>query len=631
MKKENMTRLNSTLTGGLIFRILVSAILVAVISTNLFASGIKIDKILFEGNKDFKSSELKSIIKSEEKKPFNSKLLRVDKTILTNFYLGKGFLNVWIESEIHRKADKVSILFRINEGKQYRLGGIEVSGGELLTNDRIRNYIKLKKNQIYDQQSIDEGLNKIERYYFNHGKPYVVINQDKSEQDSLILVDIKINEGATVHIVDLEYAGLRQVKSFIVRRELEIHKGDIYSRDEIEKSQRNIYSTGLFDFVGMELRAADSTRSQAALIVKLVEKKSRWIGAQFGVAYEQEILYGGTFDFTFSFGHRNLFGTARTITLEVIPSLSYDFNSHSIINPKNQYSLYFVEPWIGYTRTPGIFRASYYQVRPVNSSDYNYFTSSFQVRHDFPNAWKASATLAFNNVKILEKDTLGEAFFNQTNGQDFIYSISTDVTRDKRDNYLSPMQGYLTETTVKFAYSNSRNQYTGATSVNRFFKFTAQWIRYQAFPLRKGWVLATRIRAGNILELGKLSQIPILERFYLGGASTVRGYREQLLGPVVYDENGQNPQAIGGKLMVLGNVEVRIPIFWLFWGEIFTDAGNVWLENRNFKFNSIKPSSGAGLAIMTPLGPVRFDYGIKLRPTKYESPGEFHISISFAY
>jgi outer membrane protein insertion porin family len=421
------------------------------------------------------------------------------------------------------------------------------------------------------------------------------------------------------------------VKSFIIRRELKIGKGDIYSRKNIEKSQKSIYGTGLFDFVGIELKALENNRSQVLLMIKVVEKKSKWVGARFGVAYEQEIVYGGTFDFTLEFGHRNLFGTARSIYVDVVPSLSYDFNDKKLYNPKNQFSFTYVEPWIAYTKTPGIVRFSYYQVRPLNSADYDYYTSSFLVRHEFENFWKVSGMLAYNRVQILDEDSLSYEFFRQTEGQDYIYSITSSATRDRRDNYLNPQGGSLIDLNLRFAYAKSRSNETGEITDNRFIKTVVEWNRYQKFRYYRKWILATRLKAGNVIEFGKRSKIPVSERFFLGGASTVRGYREQLLGPIIYDEEGKNPRAVGGKLMFLANLEFRIPLFWLFWGEIFLDAGNVWIENDFLNIEDIKSSSGIGLALLTPLGPIRFDYGIKISPEENESKGEFHISISFAF
>lgn len=626
-----MTNLKLTSTGNTTFKLFLLLIIFTLIAPFPIQAKLRVKSITFEGNKFIKSSELKEIIKISEKKEFNSKLYRLDKIIITNYYLGKGFLNVWVDEEVERKGDNIDVIYKISEGRRFFFGGIKFIGSQIRTPEQLRSSITLQDGEPYIRNKIEDGLNQIENWYYNHGKPYIEIKEEQSISDSLIFLTINVKENETVYIRDIDYIGIQNVKSFIIRRELEIHKNDIYSRKEIERSQKNIYSTGLFDFVGMDLSAIDSIRSQVKLLIKVVEKKPRWVALRFGVAYEQEIVYGGTFDFTLEFGHRNLFGTARSISLDIIPSFSYDFRVNSFINPKNQYSLTYIEPWIGYTRTPGIFQVSYLQVRPLYSANYNYFTSSFQVKHSFENNWQASGTIAYNRVSILTSDTLSSEFYQQTKGQDFIYSVSTRLVQDKRDNYLNTRNGSVVETDIKFAYSRSRDNISKDINVNRFFKFMAQWNRYQSFPLKKSWVLASRIRVGNIVELGKELNIPLSERYYLGGASTVRGYREQLLGPVQYDDQGKNPIALGGKLMVLGNLELRIPLFWLFWGEVFMDAGNVWLRNQDFKFIDIKPSVGSGLAILTPVGPLRFDYGVKLRPQKYESRGEFHISISFAF
>lgn len=626
-----MINSKSTSSGALVFRILLLTIVFFCLANSpLHAGRLRVKELVFIGNRHFPTDELRGILKSKKGEPFNNKLLRLDRILLRNFYQSKGFLEVWVETGIKRSGENITIKYTISEGKRFLLKEIRISGGQILTNDQIRKTFKIKDGDVFHRQQIENGLNLIEDYYYNHGKPYVEFEQKQEIRDSLITISIRVKEHETVVIKDIGYMGLKQTHSYIIRRELEIKPGEIYSRKKIEKSQKNIYSTGLFDFVGMDLKPILGDPSQVLLNIRVVEKNARWVGARFGVAYEQQTVYGGTFDFTLEFGHRNLFGSARSVSVNVIPSLSYDFTKGKIINPKNQFSFTYVEPWIGYTRTPGILQASFYQVRPLNSADYDYFTSSFQVRHKFSNDWQTSGTIAFNQVRILSGDTLGQVYFTQTRGQDFIYSVGTNIIRDSRDNYLNPQEGSVVETNIKFAYSKRRDDKTGQVTLNRFVKVILQWNRYQAFPYRKGWVFATRLRGGNIFELGARGHIPLLERFYLGGASSVRGYSEQLLGPVSFDENGR-ATALGGKLFLLSNFELRFPVFWLFWGEIFVDAGNVWAETNLLKLTEIKPASGLGVALVTPFGPIRFDYGVKLIPEDYEKRGEFHISISFAF
>lgn len=590
------------------------------------ATELRVEKISFTGNNFYSSKKLKSIIKSGENDPFDSRLMKLDQVLLKNYYLRNGFLNVSVSGDFRRKADKISLEYTIYEGRRYFLKTINFAGNTKLSDQELRKRIPHKLNEPYQSQLIAEGLIKIENYYLNNGKPFVEIEENREVvNDSLIALTVNIKENQTVTITHIQINGLESVRTYVADREIEIEPGDVYSREKIERSQRNLYSTGLFKFVHFNIVTLDSQKTRADLVAKVEEKKSRWVGLRFGVAYEQEIIYGGTFDFGVEGGHRNLFGTGRSASLSVIPSLSYDFQSNQVINPKNQYSFTYVEPWIGFTRTRGILKVSYFQARPTRTANYNFLSTSFRITHEFPGFWTVEGELAYQNINT---DSL--ALVTDLQGQDNIYSIALDVINDQRDNYLNTKNGHILEFRNKFVYSKSFELVDDAQRINRFFKVTAMWNRYQPFPLFENWTLASRIRGGTIIGINRLTRIPPIERFYLGGASSVRGYPEQLLGPVSYDGEG-NAVALGGRYMILGNLELRIPLFWLFYGTIFMDGGNVWRVVANINFLTLKASSGAGLALMTPLGAIRFDYGVKWFPAARESQGEFHIGISFAF
>lgn len=621
-----MIRFSLMLTGNLIFKQITFLLLLIFTFTSFAATDLKVEKISFIGNKSFSAKELKKIIKSKNKKPFDARLMKLDQVLLTNWYLRNGFLKVFVEADFRRKATQIFLEFKIKEGRRYYLKSIKFEGNRIIDDTELRKKIKHDLNKSYRSNVIQDGLAEIENYYFNHGKPYIKVDEiSEVVDDSLIDLTIKIEENQTVTISQIQITGLKSVRKYVADREIEIKEGDVYSRERIDRSQRNLYSTGLFELVNFRIVDLDTTKANVKLIVRVREKKSKYIGFRFGVAYEQEIIYGGTFDFGIEGGHRNLFGTGRTASASIVPSLSYDFGSKKIINPKNQYSFTYVEPWVGFTRTRGILRIAYFQVRPTRTAKYNFLTTSFKITHDFPNLWSIESEVAYQNV-----DTDSLRLLSDTQGQDRIYSLSFDLIRDKRDNYLNTQHGYLMEFRNKFVYSNSFNLGNNVRQINRFIKVTALWNRYQPFSFNSRWTLASRIRGGTIIGINKLTRIPPTERFYLGGASSVRGYPEQLLGPVQFDENG-NAIAVGGRYMVLGNVELRIPLFWLFYGEIFTDGGNVWSSLDKIKFFSWKVSSGAGIALMTPLGAIRFDYGRKWFPGENESRSEFHIGISFAF
>jgi len=103
-----------------------------------------------------------------------------------------------------------------------------------------------------------------------------------------------------------------------------------------------------------------------------------------------------------------------------------------------------------------------------------------------------------------------------------------------------------------------------------------------------------------------------------------------LLGPLAFASDS-NRVARGGKMLFLANAELRFPIWWLFMGEIFFDGGQVWREIDQIRTNDIKFTAGAGIALMTPIGPIRLDYGYKLMPESFEENYNLHIGFYFAF
>ncbi len=162
---------------------------------------------------------------------------------------------------------------------------------------------------------------------------------------------------------------------------------------------------------------------------------------------------------------------------------------------------------------------------------------------------------------------------------------------------------------------------------NNFFKSTFSWSRYNQLGKRNILnVFATRIKFGYAEELTRKDYVPTFDRFYMGGASTIRGYQENGMGPV--DETGT---PTGGKVMIVGNLEYRRELFWKFGYTIFVDAGNLWEKVKYIKMKGFKLTSGLGIQFFTPVGPLRLDYGRQLPIKKSPKTGRFHLSILYAF
>ena len=193
-------------------------------------------------------------------------------------------------------------------------------------------------------------------------------------------------------------------------------------------------------------------------------------------------------------------------------------------------------------------------------------------------------------------------------------------------------------------------------------RFTKAALSGSAYiPVRR-ITLAFRFQSGYAKPFGRYSassdslpqiyRIPLEDRFLTGGASSVRGYFENEIGSrfLYVDSLGQHREIRGGEVLLLGTIEARFPLFWILGGAVFTDAGNVWDRTQNVTlrrvftvtgpgegYSDMRYSAGAGIRIRTPVGPVRFDYGWKLRRAKTEerdlssSRGAFHFSLGQAF
>jgi len=286
----------------------------------------EISKIRFVGFNAFSEDELSDLIYSEEDEEFDARLVKLDKIVLINFYRKNGFLTVEINDSLvqNNKLNQVEINYVIREAQRYHLGRFEFSGNKIINTEYLhRIFEEYEKGEPFDEGRINEGKQIIEGHYYNKGKPYVNLKLDyQFEQDSLVVVFFEIEENQIVHIKDIKYVGLKLVQKFLIRRELEFKKNEIYNRKKLDESQQNIYGTGLFDYVRFELEAIPNDTNNVILNILVKERDPRWIGFRIGYGYEQEESYGNKLDLTAEGGHRNLFGTARSISLHLVPSLA---------------------------------------------------------------------------------------------------------------------------------------------------------------------------------------------------------------------------------------------------------------------------------------------------------------------
>ncbi len=148
--------------------------------------------------------------------------------------------------------------------------------------------------------------------------------------------------------------------------------------------------------------------------------------------------------------------------------------------------------------------------------------------------------------------------------------------------------------------------------------------------LRKRIVYAWRIKGGYIASLKSGEEVAPHNRFVLGGANTIRGFKERSLGPKSISESGEYLPD-GGNFYALTSFELRFPIYWRFYGQVFADIGNLWPDITDARISELKVTAGPGIAVATPVGPIRLDYGFQLVNPAEGYNKRLHLSILYAF
>jgi outer membrane protein insertion porin family len=198
-----------------------------------------------------------------------------------------------------------------------------------------------------------------------------------------------------------------------------------------------------------------------------------------------------------------------------------------------------------------------------------------------------------------------------------ISALRPGLIYDTRDNPFDPRKGILAGISMKATSPLLLSQ-------TDFLKLLFQGSAYQ--QLSKRFVFALSLRGGLAWGYNDTTELPIAERFFLGGRTTVRGYEQDTLGP-----KGDDGNPTGGNAFVCGNAELRTYLGRGLGIVAFLDGGNVWQKVQEMKLGSVKYTAGLGLRYNTPVGPIRIDYGHKLDRENGESSGEVHFSIGHAF
>ena len=563
---------------------------------------ITIDKIVFRGNKGLTDAQLKDAMETKERQYFilrgkvQRQRLESDIDRIIALYNDNGFIQARVESHdvaIDREQARVTITIVVVEGPQFRVGEVKVTGVTLLPELEVERQILLKPGDVFSLTRVRDSVQGILNLYSTIGRASAEVTprRDQLTEISQINLTFEITEGPEVYVERINISGNVRSEDKILRRELPLHEGDLYTLQKKDRARQKLVNLGYFESVNVTTQPG-SDKTKIIVNVEVVERPTGIFSIGGGYSSADSLV--GTIDLA----QRNFLGRGWEVAIRIRAGAT-----------TQQGTISFTEPWL-FDRPLSAGFDIYKSIR--NYQDYTYDTTGLNLRLSHPFAeywrWLLGYRVSQDDISNLS-DTATPELVDQK-GTTITSAVSGSLTRDSRDVVAAPTRGGQTTLTMDFAGLGGDSQFFKATVLQTYFK-----------PLWFGHVLGTRAEAGYGTGWGG-QDFPLFERFYLGGPNTIRAFKFRSVSPV--DSAGFKT---GGTSEVLGNVEYVVPLPFGLRVAAFFDVGNVYGFGTSFDPTDLRYGPGGGIRWQSPFGPIRVDYGFNIDRRAGEGPGAFHFSV----
>lgn len=606
--------------------------------------------------------------------------LRTDVARIRVFYYRRGFRWTQVDTLLDRDSIYVDVTFQVEEGPPVLLRELGVQGLDEVPERRaILRDLPLVEGEPFSELAVAAARDQIERRLGDRGYPRAAVLLDAMipRPDTLSAdVTLRVEPGPRARIGEIEVEGISELAASDVKRMLTFQSGELYNESEMIRSQRQLYSMALFNYVDIEteLHEADSLMQVS---VRVDEAKMRGVQTGFGVSTTDclEVQTGWT--------HRNLFGGTRRLELTASLSnigtrwLAKDFpctlagtknggeqleDAYNAVNWRLRAD--FRQPWFLGSQNSldmGVFNER--QSLPDIYARYTY-GGDLRLSREISEGTSIAASYRAGEDRLIQgsADFLFCANFGVCDPEDidelgkrrWLNWLAFSFARSRTDAVFSPTRGYRLSLEAETASRLTLSDWA-------YYRAQGEISWYQS--LFGGSVLGIRVRGGFLRPLGvgienadpgtEEEITPPVKRHYAGGAYTVRGFAQNLLGPKVLladsrdlamvvdatsgtvtrpgcdtddidrDENTWacdlsqfgfssgifSPRPIGGENSFVANAELRIPLGHEKWtGVVFLDFGRVWTRDRVPTWQEVW-TPGVGIRYRSPVGPLRLDVG----------------------
>jgi outer membrane protein assembly complex protein YaeT len=545
-------------------------------------------RLKFKGNNALTDQEMLDSIKIQpgafsQNAAYSAANLDEDVDSLKALYGSRGYLEAKIIPLIEPLdgGRKLGITYVCEDGRISKIKSLNIQGNLALSAKDLMSKIKLAPGAPYSPSLAEQDRQALISAYNDMGylQAQVTVRTSAPDDANAYPVEFEILEGRQTIVDRIFVFGNERTRSSVIDKRIKLKSNEPLSLGKMLQTQQALYNLGVFDQVRVAPQNPESVAPYQDVVIRLHE--SNRFTVRYGFGYQEREKVRGTLEFS----DLNFLGIGQRADIRLRGS-----------SIEQQALFSFRQLQFRPLQVDSFFTFSYLQRRDI-SFDSRRFSLSYQFSRPFTDHSWGMVRYNFKNVRISNSQVQISELGREDTPRN-LSTFSVAFVTDTRDNYLDPTKGFFSSTDVGVT--------TKLLGSNDYFSLFSQNSYYHRLP--KSLLMASSFRFGAAHPFGGDLTIPISERYFAGGGSSLRGFEIDFAGPL--DRNTYKP--IGGNALVIGSLELRAPIFRFLHLAGFYDAGNVFSQISSIHFTDFSHTVGLGLRIKTPFGPLRADYGYNL-------------------
>ena len=575
----------------------------------------KVQNIRFIGNNDFDDGDLRDVIRTIETRwyrflssddNYDPDRITFDRELLRRHYLNNGYADFDVLSavaEMTPDRQNFFITFTVEEGERYRFGEIKTNVNlKDMKQESVDGVVSIKKGEWYNAEKIDASVSKLVDAVGELGYAFVDVRPKPKRDGENKVIDITfdIADGPRIFVERININGNSRTLDEVVRREFRLVEGDAFNTSKLSDTFKRINDLDFFKNVEMD-NSPGSAPDKSVITVDVEEKSTGSL--TLGVGYSTDS--GPLVDVGIK--EKNLLGKGQSLNL-----------NGSLSGKTSNVSISFTEPYFMDREVSAGFDVFHSTVDRQESSSYSSAQTGLSLRAGYPITEPLSQSWQYTikSTEISSVKATASDYIKDQQGSKLHSEVGHVLFYDKRNSKTTPTDGY---------YLRMSNDLAGLGGDSKYLKNRFSVGKY--YQLAKGWVISATGTMGFVMGIGE--DVGVLDRFSLGGAS-LRGFAPGGVGP----RDKASLDSLGGEYIYNGGVDLSIPLGLPpelgISGKLFTDFGTLTGVSPSgtniYEDSSIRASAGAGIAWVSPLGPISLEYGVPLMKENYDKLESFRIS-----